>query len=199
MNFELCCLARILLLESQQGSTRNEFRTLLPCQNFRPQLAQRDRLKAGFESFKAMDCGKTKMSQDEAGSRLQSNSRAGHNLFLVLLFCVWSTVAHGFEQNLDTSGCLWTSCQTVWNCLEALSLELDLFVVLWTSLQFRLSGVCLVSVLGGVCGLLETGGSSWEGLAKTCNWIGGSSKCCIGDVLAVSWMMLHAQLPMGGL
>ena len=45
----------ILLLESQQGSTPNEFRTLLPCQNFRPQLAQRDGLKAGFESFKAMD------------------------------------------------------------------------------------------------------------------------------------------------
>ena len=66
----------ILLLESQQSSIRNEFRTLLPCQNFRPQLAQRDRLQAGFESFKAMDCGKPKMSQDEA--RLEagfSNSR----------------------------------------------------------------------------------------------------------------------------
>ena len=62
-----------LLLQSQQGSTPNEFRTLLPCQNFRPQLAQRDGLQAGFESFKAMDCGNTKMCQNEA--RLEASKR----------------------------------------------------------------------------------------------------------------------------
>ena len=48
-------------------------------------MAQRDGLKAGFESFKAMDCGKTNMSQDEARleagfkatrGRLRSRSRA---------------------------------------------------------------------------------------------------------------------------
>ena len=40
----------ILLLESQHGSTPNEFGTLPPYQNFRPQLAQRNGLKAGFEA-----------------------------------------------------------------------------------------------------------------------------------------------------
>ena len=37
-----------LLLESQQPSTPNEYGTLLPRQNFKPQLAQSDGLKAGF-------------------------------------------------------------------------------------------------------------------------------------------------------
>ena len=63
-----------------------------------------------------------------------------------------------------------------------------------TSFVFVLSVVCLVSVLGVAVSVdsLGTGGSSLEGLANICNWIGGFSKCCTG-------MMLHAQLPMGGL
>ena len=55
INFELCCLAR-------------------------PQLAQRDGLKAGFKSFKARDCGKRKMSQDEAkqaSKQLEAGFEAG--------------------------------------------------------------------------------------------------------------------------
>ena len=43
------------LLESQQSSTPNEF------PEFRPQLAK-GRPQGKFESFKAMDYGKTKMS-----------------------------------------------------------------------------------------------------------------------------------------
>ena len=34
---------------------------------FLPELAQKDGLTAGFESFQAIDSGKTKVSQDEAG------------------------------------------------------------------------------------------------------------------------------------
>ena len=72
----------ILLLESQQGSTPNEFRTLLPCQNFRPQLAQRDGLKAGFESFKAWivvkrKCLKMKPGWKQASKQLEASFEAG--------------------------------------------------------------------------------------------------------------------------
>ena len=55
---------------------------MLPCQNFRPQLAQRDGLKAGFESFKAMDvvkrkCLKMKPGWKQASKQLEAGFEAG--------------------------------------------------------------------------------------------------------------------------
>ena len=85
-------------------------------------------------------------------------------------------------------------------CLNWLSmsveLDLNLFVVLWTCVQLRLSlfsGLCALSlclVLQCLWALLDLWGfeigSSWEGSANICNWIGWFYKSCTGDASAVS-------------
>ena len=69
----------ILVLESQQGSTPNEFGTLLPCQNFKPQLAH----SRQASSFRAMEIVvkrkflKMKQGWTQASKQLEAGLEAG--------------------------------------------------------------------------------------------------------------------------
>ena len=87
------------------------------------------------------------------------------------------------------------SCQTVVTLWKWLSCELVLilFVVLWTCVRLHLSSFSMLCALSlGFCVAVSvdsfgTCGSSWKGLANTCNWIWRILQMvhwrCIGSIL----------------